>query len=88
MEHLDKLGLPISEGDHIVASYGTRGPASGLEIFLVAKVSKKTLALRRVFAKTDYFRKKIHRRYPEDVIKLSEEQVKALLFKTIKESSA
>ena len=70
------VGAEIYEGDFVVGSYGN---GSGIAIYIVIKAAAKTLALR----KYDVKRPRGDRRYAKDLVKLNDEQTKAMLFKIL-----
>jgi hypothetical protein len=77
--HIDKLGFEVAVGDFVCGYYG-----NNIEFFKVVKLTPKMICLHYYKAKP---RKgaapRLHRRYAQDMIKLSEEQTKRLVFKVL-----
>ena len=77
--HKDKLGLEINDGDIVVMAYGAN--RSALDFFRVVRQTRKLIVVVYINAKRTPARE--HRRYPHDVVKLVEEQEKALTLRIL-----
>jgi len=78
MIHLDMLGLEVSDGDYICAAYNYK-----LTIFKVVDVTNKMIKVQPLQGKT---RRSIRTTYARDIIRLTDDQAKAIIYKVIKEA--
>ena len=78
MIHLDMLGLEVSDGDYVCAAYNYK-----LTIFKVVDLSNKMIKIQPLQGKTA---RSIRAVYARDIIRLTDDQAKAIIYKIMKEA--